>query len=81
MTRPKVTAVLAGLMALAALTAAPAPANPPGPNGQILFARFDPLQDDTVLYTVNPDGSHEHQVLTTAVQCPRWSPDGAVITT
>lgn len=75
------TAVLAGLLALAALTAAPAAANPPGPNGQIVFGRFDPLQDDTVVYTVNPDGSHEHQVLPQALECPRWTPDGTAITT
>ena len=79
MKRP--TAMLAGLLAIAALTAAPAAANPPGPNGQILFGRFDPLQDDTVLFTINPDGSHEHQVLPQALECPHWTPDGSAITT
>ena len=72
---------LAGLVALVALSATPAAANPPQANGQILFARFDPLLDDTLLYTVNPDGSHEQQVLSLPLQCPRWSPDGTRIVT
>ena len=41
-----VKSVLAGLMALAAVSATPAAANPPHANGQILFARFDPLLED-----------------------------------
>jgi Tol biopolymer transport system component len=77
MRRLTIIGVLAGLVALAAMSAAPAGANPPGANGQILFTRHDPLLDKNQLYTVNPDGSHEHQVLTAG--CPRWSPDGALI--
>ena len=65
--------VLAGL---AAISATPAAANPPGVNGQIAFARYDPLLDRQFMYTVNPDGSHEHQLL---FACPRWSPDGTLI--
>jgi Tol biopolymer transport system component len=76
-----VKSVLAGLMALAVVSAAPAAANPPHANGQILFARFDPLLEDTLIYTVNPDGSHERQVLPLPVQCPHWSPDGTRIVT
>ena len=71
---------LAGFLAIMAL-ATPAGANPVGPNGQIVFARFDPLLEDTLLYTVNPDGSHERQVLTLPAQCPHWSPDGTRIAT
>ena len=80
MRRPIIRA-LAGLVALVALSATPASANPPGENGQIVFARFDPLLEDDVLYTVNPDGSHERQVLPTPAQCPRWSPDGTRVVT
>jgi Tol biopolymer transport system component len=69
--------VLLGFLAVAA----PAGAQPGEPNGQIAFARFDPLLEDTLLYTVNPDGSHEHQVLSLPVECPRWTPDGTSITT
>jgi Tol biopolymer transport system component len=76
-----VKSVLAGLMALAAASAAPAAANPPHANGQIVFARFDPLLEDTVIHTVNPDGSHERQVLPLPAECPRWTPDGTRITT
>jgi Tol biopolymer transport system component len=65
--------------AMPTLNASPATANPASPNGQILFARFDPSLDDTVLYTINPDGSHERQVVPFAVECPHWSPDGTRI--
>jgi len=75
-----VLGLLAGL-ALVALFALPAGARPPGVNGQILFGRFDPAQGDTVIYTVNPDGSHEHQVLPFALECPYWSADGSRIVT
>ena len=79
--RGLIIGALFGFLALVAVSATPAAANPPGDNGQIVFARFDPLLDDTVLYTVNPDGSHERQVLPLAAQCPRWSPDGTRIVT
>jgi Tol biopolymer transport system component len=72
---------LAGLVALVAMSATPAAAKPPQANGKIVFARFDPLLEDTVIYTVNPDGSHERQVLPLPLQCPRWTPDGSRITT
>lgn len=62
--------VLLGFLAVAA----PAGAQPGGPNGQIVFARFDPLLDDTTIYTVNPDGSHARQVLTLPAACPRVVP-------
>ena len=55
--------VLGGLagLALAALFALPAGAQPPGVNGQLVFGRNDPAPGDTVIYTVNPDGSHERR--------------------
>src|SRR5689334_9907921 len=58
-----------GLVALGFVlvaTAVPAAARPPGENGQIAFVRADPLVGRNV-YTVNPDGSHEHQLLTDPV--------------
>jgi Tol biopolymer transport system component len=76
-----VIGLLAGLAAIAALIASPAGAKPRGPNGQIVFGRFDPLLDGTVLYTVNPDGTHEHQVPLPFGDCPRWSPGGTRIAT
>jgi Tol biopolymer transport system component len=73
---------LPGLLVLfalaAALTAVPAGASSRGANGQIAFARFNPLLGDQVSYTINPDGTHEQQVPTPQVtaELPRWSPDG-----
>jgi hypothetical protein len=46
-----------------------------------VFGRFDPALGDTLIYTVNPDGSHEHQVLPVPSECPRWSGDGSRIVT
>jgi TolB protein len=71
-------------LALAAVAALPAAAKRPGTNGQILFARFDPTLGDLVAFTVNPDGSHERQLIPgtpIATECPRWSPDGSEIAT
>jgi hypothetical protein len=68
---------LAVMVLLLALTATPAAARPSGVNGQIVFGRHDPLLHDTVLYTINPDGSHERRLLDLGLSVPRWSPDGA----
>jgi Tol biopolymer transport system component len=60
----------------------PAVAKVPGPNGQILFGRYSPALDESVLYTVNPDGSHLHRVIPgppRITECPHWSPDGSLI--
>lgn len=48
----------------------------PGPNGQIVFARVDPAFDDSHVFTVNPDGTHEQQLLDTFAEIPHWSPNG-----
>jgi Tol biopolymer transport system component len=64
--------------------AEPGPANVSGPNGRIAFARHDPLlgaragDEESVTYTVNPDGSHVQQLFTEGAR-PRWSPDGTEI--
>jgi Tol biopolymer transport system component len=68
---------VAGMMGLGLVAATgSAGARPRGVNGQIVFARYDPALDDTVFYTINPDGTHEHQVVPFALECPHWSPDG-----
>jgi Tol biopolymer transport system component len=74
-----VLSLFAALAALAVLFAIPAGATPRALNGQIVFDRFDPALGDSVIYTVNPDGSHEHQVLPFALGGPTWSPDGSRI--
>jgi Tol biopolymer transport system component len=75
---PRIILALAALVVLA-VTVSPAAAKPRGANGQIVFERYDPLLDQTFTYTVNPDGSYEHQVLSVGIHCPRWSPDGTLI--
>jgi hypothetical protein len=72
---------LAAIALLSAPTATPAVAKPQAVNGQLTFGRFDPLLGDTTVLTVNPDGSHERQVLPLALECPHWSPDGSAIVT
>jgi hypothetical protein len=47
--------------ALAGVTTTPATARPASVNGQIVFSRYD--DPFTVMFTVNPDGSHEQQVV------------------
>jgi TolB protein len=79
--RFRVVAVLVvGLAGVAAVSAA---ASPPGTNGQITFARFNPTLGDTQVYVVNPDGSGQRlvQAPTDTAECPQWFPDGAHIAT
>jgi Tol biopolymer transport system component len=64
--------------AAAAIVVTPATAKPPGANGLISFTRFDPALDQDVVYTVNPDGSHE-QPLMAGAESGQWSPDGTRI--
>ena len=64
---------LVGIMAIAAL---PAGAKVHGSNGRIVFGRFDPAVNDFHIFTVNPDGTNEVQLLPGIAECPRWSPDG-----
>lgn len=51
----------------------------PGSNGKIVFGRFNPDIGDFNIFTANPDGSSQHQILPGAAECPRWSPDGTRI--
>jgi Tol biopolymer transport system component len=57
----------------------PTQAKVPGSNGQIVFARSDPAVDNSYIFTINPDGTHEEQLLDTFAQIPTWSPDGSRI--
>jgi Tol biopolymer transport system component len=79
--RRPIALVTVSVMTLFGLVAAsgPAQAKVPGPNGQIVFARYDPSIDDSHVFTVNPNGTHEDQLLDTAAEIPHWSPDGTRI--
>jgi Tol biopolymer transport system component len=72
----KVIAFAAVTAAIGALLAIPAAAKPLDSNGRIVFTRFDPGLGDDFVYTANPDGSKEQQLLPTGAEGPRWSPDG-----
>jgi len=63
--------------AVVAIVVTSATAKPPGANGRVAFTRFDPVQGDDFVYTANPDGSQERQLLPTGAEGPRWSPDGS----
>jgi hypothetical protein len=55
-------------------------AKAPGPNGQIAFARVDHTLGGTVIYTANPDGSHQQQLYFGDISAfPNWSPDGSQV--
>jgi Tol biopolymer transport system component len=66
-------------LGLAALGAPAARASAPT-NGQIVFGKED-TQDGGHIFTANPDGTHEHQLLGDPADCPSWSPDGSRILT
>lgn len=51
----------------------------PGPNGQIAFARFDPAIDGYHVFTADPGGTDETQLLPGEAESPVWSPDGSKI--
>src|SRR2546421_7913771 len=59
--------------AIAAVLAIAAAANPRGSNGRIAFGR------DGLVYTANPDGTHEQQLLPTEAEAAHWSPDSTQI--
>jgi len=67
---------LAAVALLLAVMSMPAAARPLGHNGEIAFGRYDPFFDDTVPYTINPDGTHEQQVVHLPFEAPHFSPDG-----
>jgi TolB protein len=75
--------VILGLLFALGVGVGVAGARPPGTNGQITFARFNPSLGDTQVYVVNPDGTHERLVQPTGDtgECPKWFSDGAHIAT
>jgi len=73
MRRFLVLAVLAATVV--AVGAGSAAARPRGHNGLISFTRFDPALDQDVAYTINPNGTGEHQLLVGG-ESGQWSPDG-----
>ena len=71
--------LLVGLAFVAALIGALRPAEPAPFNGRIVFGREDTALDGTVLYAVNPDGSHLVKLRPEVHEGPSWSPDGRQI--
>jgi len=62
--------------------AVPAGAKVSGPNGQIVFGRFEKSLHDTVVYLVNPDGSGLQRLSPGKLkfgEVPHWSPDGSKV--
>ena len=52
----------------------------PGPNGRIVFTRFDQSVGGVVSYTMNPDGTQVRQLFFSGhSEWPHWSPDGRQI--
>jgi Tol biopolymer transport system component len=49
----------------------------PGPNGQIAFGRLDRAIDAHHVFTADPDGTDETQLLPGDAENPFWSPDGS----
>lgn len=51
-----------------------------GPNGEIVFARYDPAVDESFTYTANPDGSHVQPLFPDfQSDSPHWSPGGSEV--
>ncbi|HEV2258951.1 MAG TPA: hypothetical protein VGS06_38030 [Streptosporangiaceae bacterium] len=72
-------AVLAAALLGGVAANVPAQAKAPGTNGQIVFGRFNADLGDFQIFTANPDGTNQAQVMPGAAECPRWSPDGTRI--
>ena len=57
---------LVGILAVAAL---PASAKVGGPNGRIVFGRYDPTVGDFHAFIISADGSNEKQLLPGIADC------------
>jgi len=57
------------------LSASDTPSAEPA-SGRIVFSRYDPALDNSVVYLIDPNGTTESLLLPGAHECPRWSPDG-----
>jgi Tol biopolymer transport system component len=75
--------VFGGLLIALAVCAGVAGARPPGTNGMLAFARYNPAIEDTQVYVVNPDGTHERLVQgpNDGGECPKWFSRGDQIAT
>ena len=71
--------IFAGALLGLAAAGVPAQAKVPGPNGQIVFGRFNAGLGDFQIFTANPDGTSQVQLLPGVAECPRWSPNGTRI--
>ena len=69
------TLLTVGVLAISVTAQAPA-VRAAAVNGRIAFMRFDVAADDQFVWTVNPDGTNEEQVVPYPAERPRWSPDG-----
>src|SRR2546428_12686223 len=81
LSRQVASVVIAFVATLSAL-ALPADAKVGGINGQIVFARFSPALNGTVVYTINPDGSGMKRLSPGNFGFagnPHWSPDGSSV--
>src|SRR5205823_4449269 len=47
--------------------------------GRILFGRYNQAVDGFQIFTINPDGTHEVQLLPGAADCPSFAPGGSKI--
>lgn len=77
MRRLQLLVAVAAVMSLAGVTGVAQQAQAGGihANGQITFTRTDPESDSSSIYTINPDGGHERQVVPFG-DSSRWSPSG-----
>ena len=78
--RLRFTLTALGLALVGLLVAAEiAPTEYPGPRGQIAFGRLDRAIDGHHVFTADPDGTHERQLLRGDAESPFWSPGGSKI--
>jgi len=79
MSRRWIVTLAAALAVLGTMSVGgPSQAKAPGTNGLIAFTRSDP-QGNTLVYTANPDGSHERLLFPEVAEQPHWSPDGTQV--
>jgi Tol biopolymer transport system component len=71
--------IVATVVAALALAGGPAEGKVPGANGRIAFGRFAPDIGDFDVYTAEPDGSDQQEIVPGPAECPRWSGDGTQI--
>ncbi len=78
----QVASVVIAFVATLSGLALPADAKVGGINGRIVFARFSPALNGTVVYTINPDGSGMERLSPGNFGFagnPHWSPDGSSV--